>query len=129
MNLWDRLSRLIHLIEEAMERWDAYLDDCQEEEIEPMSFEHFIAQRLLENGIIVPPCKVGDTVYMVVNRCTYLKLQSRTYAHVRRSKVTPRNFIFIVDNFGNDVFLTREEAEAEAEKRNKEDHHEREKVR
>ena len=120
MNLWNRLSELINLVEEAIDGWDAYLDDCQEEEIEPMSLEHFIAQKLLEGGVIAPPCKMGDTVYMVVNRCAYLKLQSRTYAHVRRSKVTPRNFIFIVDNFGSDVFLTREEAEAEAEKRNKE---------
>lgn len=34
-----------------------------------------IADHLLENGVIVPPCKVGDTVYIVENPYTYLPLK------------------------------------------------------
>lgn len=29
------------------------------------------ADYLLENGVIVPPCKVGDTVYLLKRKCKY----------------------------------------------------------
>ena len=32
-----------------------------------------IADYLLANGVIVPPCKFGDTVYKVIPKCTARK--------------------------------------------------------
>lgn len=32
-----------------------------------------IADYLLANGVIVPPCKIGDTVYKVIPKCTARK--------------------------------------------------------
>lgn len=78
-----------------------------------------IADHLLANGIIVPPCKVGDTVYYI---------HEGGY-RVYEGKVT--NFIYVANTksfgihydggygiFGRYVFLKREEAEkALAERR------------
>ena len=72
-----------------------------------------IAERLIDHGIIVPPCKVGDTVYYMHNG------GGRVYEGVVTS------FIYVSDTksfgihcdgiygkYGVDVFPTREEAEA-----------------
>ena len=80
-----------------------------------------IADHLLANGVIVPPCKVGQTVYYLheyVNR-------------VYEGEVT--SFIYVSDTnrfgihydggygiFGRYVFLTREEAEKALAERSKE---------
>lgn len=81
----------------------AYQDDC---------IEAMIADYLLANGVIVPPCKVGDTVYYI---------HEGGY-RVYEGKVT--NFIYVANKksfgihydggygiFGRYVFLYREEAE------------------
>lgn len=98
----------------------------------PMSFERhrieYYADSLLDDGIIVPPCKPGDTVYMpwewngtkgvailtvthiIINDShSYIKAPlysddedySRKYGYGR----------FEFDDFGKTVFLTPEEAE------------------
>ena len=61
-----------------------------------------LADYLLEHGVIVPPCKVGDTLYCesaIKGHITYLKAPDLEW---------------IVENrelFGKEIFLTREEAE------------------
>ena len=51
-------DRLIELIKKAKQNWSlSTMVHCD--------FETWIADYLLENGIIVPPCKVGDTVYVI----------------------------------------------------------------
>lgn len=47
-------ERLTKLIKEAQERY-IYAEEQ--------------AQYLMENGVIVPPCKVGDTVYKICPKC------------------------------------------------------------
>lgn len=79
-----------------------------------------IADYLLANGVIVPPCKVGDVVY------------NHLFGEVKSYVVTEINFkytadgleceevyafgdyglCFVFENIGKTVFLTREEAEA-----------------
>ena len=85
-----------------------------------------IADHLLANGVIVPPCKVGDTVYIVdgttdgivVGKITNFEFNIYT---------TPREWITVSGNYpffgdlktknridlliGKTVFLSREEAE------------------
>ena len=81
-----------------------------------------IAERLIEDGgIIAPPCKVGDVVWMVrnfqierwkvvdiVKAASYMKLGIKFIARGVRSAPILINTSCI----GEIVFLTREEAEA-----------------
>ena len=71
-------ENLVELIEDSVNKWDFYLyhfdderlyDDASEEK--KKSFEEFISDYLLENGVIVPPCKAGDTVYLIKKKCKY----------------------------------------------------------
>ena len=55
------------------------------------------AEELLANGVIVPPCKVGDIVY-VISKGNILPYYEIKY--------------LLPDYFGKTVFLTKEEAEA-----------------
>ena len=85
-----------------------------------------VADFLLENGVIVPPVKVGDTVYTNVSwQGWYLREKDKPY----KAKVVfigingKQNFMNVVyekndnmlsftfDEIGNRLFLTREEAE------------------
>lgn len=95
-----------------------------------------MADYLLENGIIVPPVKVGDTVYTNVSwQGWYLRDKDKPY----KAKVVyigingSKNYVNIVyekndnmltftfDEIGNRIFLTREAAEkALAERSDKE---------
>ena len=87
-----------------------------------------IAERLIDDGIIVPPCKVGDTVWMVrnfqierwkvvdiVKAASYMKLGIKFIARGVRSAPVLINTSCI----GEIVFLTREEAEAALAERRK----------
>ena len=61
-----------------------------------------LADYLLEHGVIVLPCKVGDTLYC----------ESAIKGHVTYLKAPDIEWIF--ENreiFGKEIFLTREEAE------------------
>ena len=65
-------------------------------------YEERTADLLLEHGVIVLPCKVGDTLFCesaIKGHITYLEAP---------------NLEWIVENrelFGKEIFLTREEAE------------------
>lgn len=94
-------ERLIKLLEEADE-YPAY-----------QTYEGF-ADYLIENGVVVLPCKVGQTVYVVDKRlnvwwqgevdCVYCNKNSFEYG-----------ILFDNDEYGayneEDVFLIKEEAE------------------
>jgi hypothetical protein len=69
-----------------------------------------IADYLLDNGVIAPPCKVGDTVYWynMGGEIAEAKVKMLGFA-VRHSKGFEYDVPF--DAFGKTVFLTREEAE------------------
>lgn len=114
-------EKLIKLIREAKDEYPAVptINCCKAE------FANFLADRLLENGVIVPPCKVGDTVYYI-NTLYFSQLErNRVYrAEVTRIVITKRSVSFVAkvrymggvieiteDGLGKNVFLTREEAE------------------
>ncbi len=93
------------------------------------------AADLLSNGVIVPPCKVGDKVYILngitdgIVVGTITNLEENIYT-------TPREWITFKGNYplygeleskgridlllGKTVFLSREEAEKALKERNKE---------
>jgi hypothetical protein len=77
--------------------------------------EEKLADHLLANGVIVPTCKVGDTVYQV-NRTPY---QGEIYEleifdiSLRKNKpyYETETIDFDDDAIGTSIFFTREEAE------------------
>lgn len=84
-----------------------------------------LADYLIENGVILPPCKVGDTVYYI-NRYNHIMLYKHEVyeAEVVRLVVTRYGVSPVIRvksvystyeipgvEFGKNVFLTREEAE------------------
>lgn len=83
-------------------------------------YAELIADKLLAEGVIVPPCKVGETVYKIFGekvvemRAVAIPLLiSSCGAHL---SVTAENgraacISLDIDDFGKTVFLTREEAE------------------
>ena len=73
-------------------------------------FAEGIADKLIENGVIVLPCKVGKNVYHVCKR---------QYAVDGNRKLWVEDWVIVIHAFdysmipeiGKTVFLTREEAE------------------
>lgn len=89
------------------------LDDCHSARL---------ADHLLANGVVVPPCKVGDTLYVISQMkdkrvLPFINEYEATYIQVGKRKckvyheVDGYIKIFLQDDFGKTVFLTREEAE------------------
>lgn len=106
-------DRLIELFKSACDKFND--SDCTEEEALELLADH-----LLENGVIAPPCKIGQTVYQI--KGTSIKKYKVDYFDIFKNSV---NFTFkihlIADNWsdfvfaddvGKTVFLTREDAEA-----------------
>ena len=76
-----------------------------------------LAAYLLEHGVIVPPCKVGDKIFFIVNMSEHLAFNDFvTDDTVTKIGVTTKGILHEkgVDfkDFGKTVFLTREEAES-----------------
>lgn len=98
------------------------------DEIETITEEDIenIADYLLENGVVVLPCKVGDTVY-IVDRISDSVVSGMITHFEYNLYTTPREWITVVSNelwygktkirnridllIGKTVFLTREDAE------------------
>lgn len=89
-----------------------------------------LADYLLTNGVIVPPCKVGDTVYypwIYDGQCgiAFSEVESiKIYVNGLPIAVVedwksdmPMPICFDTDDFGKTVFLTKEEAEAKLKER------------
>jgi hypothetical protein len=76
----------------------------------------YVADRLLANGVIVPPCKVGDTVYRVAKHRGVWEVLPREVVSITHRldhlyRLVWEIFSTQEDRLGKTVFLTREEAE------------------
>lgn len=80
-----------------------------------------LADYLLANGVIVPPCKVGDCVYCIVEGVKSLSpMEAKIYSiTVQAEGVIMRCGVkgyygvsYMATDFGKKFFLSREEAEA-----------------
>ena len=102
-------ERLIELTNKAKDEYPniPLANGCKQD------FAVFFADYLIDHGVVVPPCKVGDAVYRIYTR-------SWIGEDVVREVVVSENGVFYVDDkgrmtscgkFGKTVFLTREEAE------------------
>ncbi|MBE5943263.1 MAG: hypothetical protein E7264_12155 [Lachnospiraceae bacterium] len=108
-------DRLVELLKNARSLY------AQEDSGKTM-YEEF-ADYLLANGVFVPPCKVGQTVYLIkdgfIERCEVEGIH-----YTRRSnyvRIRPYHQEYLgnwsvyykpsISSFGKTVFLTKEEAE------------------
>lgn len=68
-----------------------------------------LAEADKDGRLVALPCKVGDTVYLIVTK------RARNYTpefrFVKKSRLTFLNMERILQDFGKEAFLTREEAE------------------
>ena len=88
-------ERLIDLIREAKKHTKNANSDLERNMI--------FADHLLEHGVIVPPCKVGDTVYSI-EMCIVDKWLKYKVCEIPFS-------LTLWEHGWKDIFLTREEAE------------------
>ena len=71
---------------------------------------HLYADYLLANGVIVPPCKVGDTVYCIIKE--HVPDDDYRMSWHNETNILERKFtLSMIELFGKTVFLTKEEAE------------------
>lgn len=83
-----------------------------------------IADYLIQNGVLVPPCKVGDTVYafcemlgtileykVVRIELTAIAAIYEAFAYTEEEDVLIDTLDFEIDDIGKTVFLTKEEVE------------------
>ena len=117
-------NKLAELIKQAKTKmWDKIFHG----EFVPLERNMFVADYLLANGVIAPPCKVGDIVWFLVKgiNCPF-------EAKVNKIVIQQAGVVmscglkgyysdsFTINDIGKTVFLTKEEAEAELRKRGKE---------
>jgi len=90
------------------------LKDTVSNATKPGSFFGYVADYLLENGVVVPPCKVGDTLYAVTAITQEIVEVVVTEIRVSEHRITIATDHGTVHkkSLWKTVFLTREEAEA-----------------
>ena len=103
------------------ERLRNIIHNAQNKYLNLLKFESStLADYLIENGAIIPPCKVGDTVYDIsefVNGCSYPEIYEYKCDYITIFKDKDGETVFEIDainfrlnDFGKTVFLTREDA-------------------
>ena len=88
------------------------------------------AEELLANGVIVPPCKVGDKTFLLLEKtsggydvvesecvCIAENKFDRVYSMAFDCVEIGNTLEFHLNDFGRWVFLTKEEAEAKLRER------------
>ena len=72
-----------------------------------------IADYLLESGVIVPPVKVGDTVYIFERGSYIIPIcgQGKPHWEIKIEKCSFKYWLLDNHKFGVNMFFTREEAE------------------
>lgn len=87
-------------------------------DMETENFTDHLADYLLEHGVIVLPCKVGDIVYVPYKDSqTIEEKRVKSISHVINEFENSmefnckHNYAFLYTDINREVFLTREEAE------------------
>lgn len=107
------------LIELLKKKYDHFCDQCGVNK--DSRYTENLADYLLENGVVVLPCKVGDTVYEICERRRSGKWQKAIVERVVHgieigidkiltARCGTTTYVYL-SRLGETVFLTREEAE------------------
>lgn len=102
-------ERLIDLLKNAKKYATNTMAHLNIDEAIDISYDDLQADYLLENGVIVPPVKVGDTIYMIVGRKT--KITREYFRFIKKTKLTFLNLERVLKDWGKTVFLTQKQAE------------------
>ena len=97
-------DRLVELLKDTLHEWECDVSIKTVTEI---------AEHLISNGVIVPPCKVGDRVYRpsdCLGVVQFVIISFNIYESEMFFTDDSENIIYLSD-IGKTVFLTREEAE------------------
>lgn len=104
----DMKYRLRELIDEAETKW--WLNVLNED---PPS--EFIADDLIENGVICPPCKVGDITYTIGKFTGQILPNEIVSIGIGKNDLflylESLTVVSVTHQLGKTVFLTKEEAE------------------
>ena len=100
-------NRLLQLIEQAEEKFPTMGNL-----VFKMTVEEYVADCLIENGVVILPCKVGDTVYSIwEDDDGNLQIDEAEIVDVSIHKIWVNGGDFDVNCLGKSDFLSREEAE------------------
>ena len=118
MNDRDRLIELIADIQNDFEKWRVECAEDGHKDHQPLG--EYLADKLLQNGIIVPICNVGDKVYMIfeneirelrVISLSYLFLSSFNHFNLHTENSRGAVLSYEMKDIGKTVFLTKSQAE------------------
>ena len=117
-NEWERLIELFKNELNCIGRIDGKCEECI---FDKRCIPHTLADYLLKNGVIVPPCKVGDTVWVVKDKKTITQYSvyrmiftysAFNYVILRGTNLNKHDeYACDFEDFGKSVFLTKEETE------------------
>ncbi len=117
-NITDR-DRLIELLSKINFKTPPYEIEAED-----------IADHLLANGVIIPPCYIGQTVYQLYRKYNgdSIVRQGKVSAIQQKAdkswkiRITMNSYVFEItpDKIGERIFLTKEEAEKALAERGKE---------
>ena len=88
------------------ERLMKLISDMPKEQIVPE-----LADYLLANGIIAPPVKVGDVVYIVCNVDNETVIEESAVEEVSTKRIWTDEVDYDLEEIGTSIFMTRESAE------------------
>ena len=107
-------ERLVELIRAGINKHESTIENY----VFPLW--EYVADYLLAQGIIVPPCKVGDDVYVLFGNkiakanvfSMVAETEDKKWIYILKCKVFDGIYMFKRFVYGKTVFLSREEAEA-----------------
>ncbi len=112
-------DRLVEFIEQALIKWEDLRNDFLDEKIDDIpELKDVIADHLIENGVIVPPCSLNQVLWRItwngrVEQCKVSSLTQKADGSLK-IRISPKGsgvYEITVDEIGKTVFLTKEEAE------------------
>lgn len=125
----DMRDRLIGLISSAGYDYDDFIEESHEKGLSVTEdFEEWCADHLIANGVIVPPCKVGDKVWCIYWETIYESIATKVtvITGIENSQLIKIEAEFdmvspfysdgrtmkyaIYDNYLDKVFLTKDQA-------------------
>ena len=104
-------DRLIELVDKAKEEYANDITDHTETD--------YIVETLLNEGVIVPPCKVGDKVYCIENNLKIIEEYTVSGYTIKNGKLALFVFRGIYSAVVSEWFLTKEESEEKLKEINK----------
>ena len=114
-------EQLVELLEEADQKVQEYILENDHMDWIPKLKElsEVRADYLLTNGAVVPPCKVGDYVYVLFGNkiakanvfSMVAETEDKKWIYILKCKVFDGIYMFKRFIYGKTVFLTPEEAE------------------